>query len=151
MIAGVDASTGLAELVRTASQPLRIVAHGTWQDAGRPCDASAMRLDVGGYRGIVEYEPGDLTLTCAAGTSLREIDEATHENRQFLALDPFGSPDGSLGATVATASVGPLSHGFGAVRDNVLGLEFVTGDGVVARGGGRVVKNVAGFDLVRLL
>src|SRR5205823_7546559 len=68
-----------------------------------------------------------------------------------LALDPLGAPDGSLGATVASASAGPLAHAFGTPRDNVLGLTFIDGTGAVVRAGGRVVKNVAGFDLVRLL
>ena len=63
---------------------------------------------------------------------------------------PFGGDDGSIGATVATASSGPLATAFGTPRDHLLGIEFVTGTGDVVRGGGRVVKNVAGFDLVRL-
>ncbi|HEY9429188.1 MAG TPA: FAD-binding oxidoreductase, partial [Gemmatimonadaceae bacterium] len=68
----------------------------------------------------------------------------------WLALDPFGGSASTLGATIATASAGPLAHAFGTPRDNVLGLEAVTGDGEVVRTGGRVVKNVAGFDLTRL-
>ena len=73
------------------------------------------------------------------------------QHGQWLALDPYGSDDGTLGATIATASAGPLRTSFGAPRDLVLGLEFVTGAGAIVRGGGRVVKNVAGFDLTRLL
>jgi glycolate oxidase FAD binding subunit len=99
----------------------------------------------------VEYTPGDLTLTARAGTTLAEIDRVTRAERQWLAIDPFGGAGATIGATVATASAGPLAHAFGLPRDNVLGLEFVTGTGVVVRGGGRVVKNVAGFDLTRLL
>jgi glycolate oxidase FAD binding subunit len=68
-----------------------------------------------------------------------------------LALDPHGRDAGTIGATAATASAGPLATSFGTPRDLVLGIEFVTGAGVVARAGGRVVKNVAGFDLTRLL
>ena len=101
--------------------------------------------------GIVEYVPGDLTLTALAGTPLDAIERATAAERQWLPLDPVGAPGGTIGATVVTASAGPLAHAFGTPRDNVLGLEFVTGAGAVVRGGGRVVKNVAGFDLVRLL
>lgn len=132
------------------STSLRIVGGGSWLAAGRPVGESE-RLHLGGLRGILEYEPGDLTLTAAAGTTLAEIEEATRANGQFLALDPFGAPEGTIGATVATASYGPLSHAFGGPRDATIGLAFVIPDGGTIHAGGRVVKNVAGFDLVRLL
>jgi glycolate oxidase FAD binding subunit len=128
---------------------LRIVGGGTWLDAGRPVRASES-LSTREYAGISEYVPGDLTLTARAGTTLAEIRDATAEHGQWLALDPYGSNDGTLGATIATGSAGPLRTFFGSPRDLLLGVEFVTGAGVVARGGGRVVKNVAGFDLSRL-
>lgn len=130
--------------------PLRVVGAGTWLDAGRPVDATAESLSTRGLSGITEYVPGDLTMTARAGTTLAEIRDAAAANGQWLALDPCGSDDGTLGATVATGSAGPLRTFFGVPRDLVLGVEFVTGAGVVARGGGRVVKNVAGFDLSRL-
>ena len=133
----------------TARRALRIAGTGTWLDAGREV-RGATPLSLAKLRGIVDYVPGDLTLTALAGTPLDEIERATAGERQWLALDPMGG-GGTLGATIATASAGPLAHFFGAPRDNVLGLAFVTGDGALARGGGRVVKNVAGFDLVRLL
>jgi glycolate oxidase FAD binding subunit len=107
-------------------------------------------MDLGALSGIVDYVPGDLTLTALAGTPLAEIAAITAAERQWLALDPFGDDAGSLGATVATASAGPLAHAFGTPRDAVLGVEVVTGTGALVRGGGRVVKNVAGFDLTRL-
>jgi glycolate dehydrogenase FAD-binding subunit len=130
--------------------PLRIAGAGTWLDAGRPVAATHRRLALAELAGIIDYEPGDLTLTAYAGTTLGEIAAVTAAERQWLALDPPGLPAGTLGATVATASAGPLSHAFGLPRDAVLGVEAVTGDGRVIRGGGRVVKNVAGFDLTRL-
>jgi len=102
-------------------------------------------------RGVVSYVPGDLTLTVRAGTSLSEIEHVTREHEQWLPLDPYGTSDGTIGATLATASAGPLSSSFGLPRDFLLGLEFVNGRGEVIRGGGKVVKNVAGFDLSRLL
>jgi glycolate oxidase FAD binding subunit len=101
--------------------------------------------------GVVSYVPGDLTLTVRAGTPLSEIDRVTRERGQWLPLDPYGSADGTIGATLATASAGPLASSFGLPRDLLLGLEFINGRGDVVRGGGRVVKNVAGFDLSRLL
>ena len=130
--------------------PLRIAGRGGWLDAGRPVQSSRT-LSLAGLAGIVDYVPGDLTLTARAGTPLAEIERLTAAEGQWLTLDPFGDPAGTLGATVATASAGPLAHLFGTPRDLVLGLEFVDGRGEIARGGGRVVKNVAGFDLTRLL
>jgi glycolate oxidase FAD binding subunit len=142
----------LCEVVRTArasSTPLRISGGGSWLDAGRPVHAPAT-VDLSTMRGITEYNPGDLTLTARAGTTLAEIEAATRPHGQWLPLDPVGDQRGTLGATLATASGGALAASIGAPRDLALGLELVTGDGAIIRAGGRVVKNVAGFDLVRL-
>lgn len=148
------AAIELRDRVREAAthpRALRVAAGGSWLDANRPVHAEAT-LDVSGHAGIVEYEPGDLTLTARAGTTLDEITRATAAHGQWLSLDPYGdSSRATLGATVATASYGPLAHSFGTPRDMTLGVEFVTGSGEIVRGGGRVVKNVAGFDLTRLV
>ena len=131
-------------------RPLRIAAAGGWLDAGRPVRAE-QQLSLRDESGVRAYVPADLTITVGAGTSLSEIQAATGENNQWLPLDPYGSAGGSIGATIATASAGPLSSNFGLPRDLVLGLEFVNGRGEIVRAGGKVVKNVAGFDLSRLL
>jgi glycolate oxidase FAD binding subunit len=107
-------------------------------------------LSLAGDDAVIDYVPGDLTITARAGITLRALDAITRAEKQCLAVDPYGAEGGTLGATLATASYGPLAHAFGTPRDNVLGVELVTGEGAVARGGGRVVKNVAGFDLTRL-
>lgn len=143
----------IQEAVREAGAaraPLRIAGRSHWLSAGRPVTASD-RISVADHSGVVDYVPGDLTITVRAGTTLADIARVTGEQGQWLPLDPFGSADGTIGATVATGSSGPLAHGFGTARDLVLGVEIVTGDAKVVRGGGRVVKNVAGFDLVRLV
>jgi glycolate oxidase FAD binding subunit len=148
-----DSTDALASIVADAHHagtPLRLVGAGGWLDAGPPVHDDH-RVSLRAIDGIVEYEPGDLTITVRAGTPLRVIDDATRPHGQWLALDPAGSPDGTIGATVATASWGPLAHAHGTPRDLVLGLQAVLGTGEVIRAGGRVVKNVAGFDLVRLL
>src|SRR5688500_1008999 len=131
------------------AEPLRIGGRGTWLRAGHPVQATRI-LDVSGLSGITEYVPGDLTLTARAGTTLAEIADATAAHGQWLPLDPFGDRHGTLGATLATASAGPLGGSLGLPRDLTVGVSFVTGTGNIVRGGGRVVKNVAGFDLVRL-
>jgi glycolate oxidase FAD binding subunit len=135
-----------AVLDRTA---IRIEGRMTWPYGGRPVQAPRT-VSLTKMTGIVEYEPGDLTLTARAGTTLGEIAAATRPHRQWLTLDPPEALDGSIGGTVATASAGPLAHAFGLPRDIVLGVEVATGEGALVRGGGRVVKNVAGFDLARL-
>src|SRR5689334_19753034 len=131
---------GLVREAIARRSPVRIISRGTWLQAGRPVrHAESIVLD--GLSGIVDYTPGDLTLTARAGTTLAEIDEVTRAHGQWLTLDPFGSESATLGATIATGSYGPLAHHFGAPRDVVLGAEFVTGTGALVRGGGRVVKN----------
>jgi glycolate oxidase FAD binding subunit len=141
------------EVVRDAFEtttPLRISGRAHWIDAGRPVPAKKI-LSLAPHSGVIDYVPGDLTITVRGGTTLREIEKTVRAEGQWFPLDPPGSEDGTIGATVATGSYGPLAHGFGRARDLVLGVEFVTGDGRAVRGGGRVVKNVAGFDLVRLI
>jgi glycolate oxidase FAD binding subunit len=133
----------------TTSEPLRIIGRATWLRAGHPVQATRV-LDVSGLSGITEYVPGDLTLTANAGTTLAEIADATAAHGQWLSVDPFGDPNGTLGATLATASAGPVAGRVGLPRDMTVGLSYVSGTGDVIHGGGRVVKNVAGFDLVRL-
>lgn len=147
----------LAALVRDArraGRALRIIGAGGW--SGPLAPASRVRADadvvsVRGLAGIVSYVPGDLTLTVRAGTSLAELDAAAREHGQWCPLLPWGDDSGTVGATFATATAGPLGPALGRPRDLALGVEFVDGEGVVARGGGRVVKNVAGFDLTRLM
>src|SRR5688500_6843634 len=114
--------------------PVRIVGAGRWLDAGRPVTEGARPLSLAADAGITDYVPGDLTLTARSGTSLAAIAQTTAPEGQRLALDPFGQDSGTIGATVATGSSGPLAHLFGGPRDKVFGLEFVTGAGTIARG-----------------
>ena len=146
-------ATEIQEVVKEAietSTPLRVAGRSHWISAGRPVAAQKI-LTLAAYSGVVDYVPGDLTITLKAGTTLRELERITGEQGQWFPLDPHGNEDGTIGATIATGSFGPLAHSFGRARDLVLGVEFVAGDGRIVRGGGRVVKNVAGFDLTRLV
>jgi glycolate oxidase FAD binding subunit len=101
-------------------------------------------------RGVSAYEPADLTLVAGAGTTLSELDAVTGPRGQWLPLDPPGGGSVTLGGVVSTGLAGPLGTAFGRPRDQVLGLTLVDGEGRILPLGGRVVKNVAGFDLVRL-
>ncbi|MBT8395691.1 MAG: FAD-binding oxidoreductase [Gemmatimonadetes bacterium] len=122
---------------------------GRWLNGGGPSEADLV-VSTRRMTQVREYEPADLTFTAGSGLSLKELHEQTDPHGQWLPLDPPGSHSGSLGAAVALGMAGPLRHLYGTPRDHVLGLTMVAGDGRVLRWGGRVVKNVAGFDLTRL-
>ncbi|HUP90007.1 MAG TPA: FAD-binding oxidoreductase [Longimicrobiales bacterium] len=100
---------------------------------------------------IAEYEPADLVIAVGSGATLGQIGSAVAPNNQFLALDPPVADRATVGGITAAASAGPLRFAHGTPRDQVLGLEVVTGDGRILSFGGRVVKNVAGYDVVRLM
>jgi len=99
--------------------------------------------------GIEIYEAADLTVTAGAGTPVSVVDAALRENRQWAPFDPPHFLARSLGGLAADAAHGPLWMGYGELRNHVLGMTVVTGDGRILRLGGRVVKNVAGFDLLK--
>jgi len=105
-------------------------------------------------RGIIEHKPGDFTISVRAGTPLDEVQEALAPHRQWLAVDrPWGSQRrgaGSLGGLVARGLAGGYRQRYLAVRDQLIGLSLLRADGTAAKAGGRVVKNVAGYDLMRL-
>jgi glycolate oxidase FAD binding subunit len=98
--------------------------------------------------GIVEYEPGDLTVIVEASVRLSELDGALERHGQRLSLDPPGDP--TLGECLLEDLSGPLRHRFGTMRDLILGVSVVLPDGLRANAGGKVVKNVAGYDLGKL-
>jgi glycolate dehydrogenase FAD-binding subunit len=106
-------------------------------------------LRADGMTRILEHDPGDLTCTVEAGVRLSELRAALAVTGQRLSLDPPGDP--TVGALLARNVSGPLRHRFGAPRDLVLGATLVLGDGTIANAGGKVVKNVAGYDLARLV
>jgi glycolate oxidase FAD binding subunit len=106
-------------------------------------------LATDGLDRILEHEAGDLTCTVEAGLRLSMLNEALGRHGQRLSLDPPGDP--TIGALLATNASGPLRHRFGAPRDLVLGVTLVLADGTIASAGGKVVKNVAGYDLGRLV
>ena len=106
-------------------------------------------LTTDGLDRILEHEPGDLTCVVEAGIRLSVLQAALAGHGQRLALDPPGDP--TIGACLAANLSGPLRHRFGAPRDLVLGVTLVLPDGTVASSGGKVVKNVAGYDLARAI
>lgn len=113
---------------------------------------AVVRLDLTGLTGILEYEPGEYTFTALAGTTLREIGDALARHGQYLPFDPpLLDAGATLGGTVAAGLSGSGRRRYGGVSDFLIGVRFVDGTGRVVRGGGKVVKNAAGFDLPKLM
>lgn len=131
-------------------QPLRIAGHGS-KTAYLPASRHE-KLEVGSYTGIIDYAPHERVISARAGTSLGEIDTLLRRQRQMLACEP-PTFDGraSLGGALAAGWSGPRRPWAGALRDQVLGVSVVNGKGELLRFGGRVIKNVAGFDCSRLM
>lgn len=109
-------------------------------------------LDTRAYHGIIAYEPTELVITARCGTPLQEIENLLHQHRQMLAFEPphFGA-GATLGGMVAAGLSGPRRANVGAVRDYVLGVKLMNGTGECLQFGGQVMKNVAGFDVARLM
>ena len=126
---------------------IRIEGHGTWMPSDAPAD---LALSTRRLNRVLEVAPADLVATAEAGVAMAALDRALADRGAWLPLDPPGHPERSIGSVIATGTAGPLRHGHGPVRDHILGGTIVTGDGRVITAGGRVVKNVAGYDLTRL-
>ncbi len=144
-----------AELLRGLSGDGRTVrprGGGTklsWGGAGEPV---AVELETGAMNRILEHNEGDLTAVLEPGVSLADAQAAFGAKQQMLALDPpLGAGDAAtVGGLVATADSGPLRHRYGGVRDLVVGINLALADGTLAKAGGKVIKNVAGYDLAKL-
>ncbi len=144
----------VAEILSLSSEEgWRCVAggRGSWLHGGQPPQGVDVVLSAERMNDISAYEPADLFIEAQAGAGMDALKLRTSECRQWLALDPPGGERGTLGATLAVGTAGPLQASFGSPRDQVLGARLVTGDGRVLNLGGRVVKNVAGFDLLKLV
>lgn len=133
-----------------AGAPLRLRGGGSKDFYGGPLMGEV--LDVSGYRGVVDYEPTELVVTARAGTPLRELEDLLHARGQMLPFEPphFGER-ATLGGCVAAGLSGPRRATAGAVRDFVLGVRLLDGEGRDLRFGGQVMKNVAGYDISRFM
>ena len=145
-----DSIDGLAAALGLASEEnwrVRIEGGRTWMPDDAPAD---LAVSTECLNRIASVAPSDLVATVQAGATIRAVSERLAVHRTWLAIDPPGSPDRTLGSVLATGTAGGVRHRFGPVRDQVLGTTVVTGDGRVVRAGGIVVKNVAGFDLSKI-
>jgi glycolate oxidase FAD binding subunit len=143
----------LAESAETMAQAAReklrltFVGGGTTLGLGRAPTALDAAVRTERMARILDYAPSDMVLAAEAGTTLAQIQAATREHRQMLALDAPHPERATIGGLVATGAFGPRRARYGGVRDLIIGVALVRADGAVAHGGGKVVKNVAGFDL----
>ncbi|AGI23554.1 FAD linked oxidase domain-containing protein [Pseudomonas sp. ATCC 13867] len=147
-----DASSELLEQVNqalAAHTPLRIRGGDSKAFLGRP--VNGVELDMRPHSGIVSYDPTELVLTARAGTPLAEIEAALEAAGQMLPCEPPDHSGATFGGVVAAGLSGPRRPWSGSVRDYVLGTRLITGHGKLLRFGGEVMKNVAGYDLSRLL
>ena len=130
---------------------LRAQGGGTKPALSTPKEGEVL-LDLSRLRGLLAYEPEEFVFTAFAGTPIAEVEEALRAHGQYLPFDPpLAGKGATLGGTVAAGLSGPLRHRYGGLRDFLLGVRFVDGEGKVVRGGGKVVKNAAGFPFHRLM
>ena len=161
-----DHSAGFIEQIKAAAahqQRLQIKGHGSKAE-WLPLASGDDLLELSSHNGILQYEPEELVLTARSGTSLADIDAVLGERQQMIACEPpqllpgnvsqvngndaLGS--GTLGGAVACGLSGPGRPWLGAIRDAVLGVELINGEGEYLKFGGKVMKNVAGYDVSRL-
>jgi glycolate oxidase FAD binding subunit len=144
----------VAEILRFASaERLAVIPIGgrTHLHIGMPPHRYDLALDVSALNRVLAYEPHDLTLGVEPGITYTELDRSLREKGQFLPLAPPFAERATLGGIVAAAADTPVRYAHGTAKDLLLGAEFVTGEGVISKSGGRVVKNVTGYDLHKLL
>ena len=150
----IDRPEALQEAILEAvahARPLELVGAGTKRGYGLPV-AAQQTLSAAGLRGVVDYQPNELILVVRPGTPLAEVESTLAEAGQMLAFEPpTWDAAATIGGVVACNLSGPRRFKAGAARDHLLGFQAVTGRGEFIRGGGRVVKNVTGYDMSKLM
>ncbi len=152
----VEPSTAdqIAEILGWASSEgltVSVVGGGTKLTWGAPSGPVDLLLSTTRLRAVIDHRHGDLTTTVESGAPLSAVNKTLTGQRQWLPWDPPWADRATIGGIVATNDSGPRRHGYGSVRDSIIGLTIARIDGAVAKAGGIVVKNVAGYDLSRLL
>jgi glycolate oxidase FAD binding subunit len=142
--------SGILAAADAAGVPVIPWGGGTRISVGMPPPRPGLVLSLKRLDRLVEHEPGDLTATAEAGMTLGAFQEALGQRGQWLSLDPPNPREGTLGGILASNASGPRRHLYGTARDLLIGLTMVLADGSIVRGGGKVVKNVAGYDLPKL-
>lgn len=132
------------------SKSLNIQGGGTKRGCGGLNQSADILLSLSQYKGIVEHVVGDMTLTVWSGTNFKEVKDYLAQYNQKIPLDPFHPKSVTIGGVISSNDSGPKRLGYGSSRDTVIGLRVIYSDGKVIRTGGKVVKNVAGYDMNKL-
>jgi FAD/FMN-containing dehydrogenase len=143
----VESLAQVCHVAHAEGWKVRVEGEGSWLPPDAPAD---LAISTRALDNVLEVSASDLAATVQGGVRIDVLRRRLAEHELWLPLDPPGRPDRTIGSVLATATAGPLRLGQGQPRDYVLGCSVVTGDGRVVRAGGRVMKNVAGYDLTRL-
>ena len=146
-----DAVADALRRAADARQSIVIRGAGTKSGWGRPAGRVDAVLDMRALNRVLAHQHGDMTATVEAGATLRDVNRTLARHGQSLPLDPPHAGEATIGGILATNDSGPLRHRYGTPRDLVIGIRLATTDGVLAKAGGQVVKNVAGYDLSKLV
>jgi glycolate oxidase FAD binding subunit len=147
----LDESVEAMELAAREDMSVAIVGGSTQLGVGHPPKKLDAVIRTDKLARVIEYVPSDMVLSVEAGVTLAKVREVTRAHGQMLALDPPHPDRTTIGGMIATAAFGPSRVRYGAIRDLIIGVTLVRPDGIVAKGGGKVVKNVAGFDLPKVV
>jgi glycolate oxidase FAD binding subunit len=143
----------LAEAVKRAAaskEPMSATGGGTKLHIGNPLRSAPVVIHTDALSGVLEYEPDNLTVSALAGTRLGELQKVLRARRQFLPLDPPAAEAATLGGLLACNTSGPLRFRYGTIKDILLGIRILHADGTRTKAGGKLVKNVTGYDMCRL-
>lgn len=146
-----DEVVAVIKQAHAQQSPLYVVGGGTSQDHGLPATSPGTAIQLTELNRVIDYPARDMTITLESGVTMSELTRVLKEEGQELPLDASQAGAATIGGVIAANWNGPRRFGLGAVRDHVIGIEAVDGRGVVFHGGGRVVKNVAGYDFCKLL
>jgi glycolate oxidase FAD binding subunit len=141
---------GIVKEARAAKQGVYPVGGRTTLDVGLPPTKPGVALDTTAMNRVIDYPARDMTITAQAGITLAALQAELAKEGQWLPVDVPQPEKATLGGAIALNKSGPRRYGYGTLRDYVIGISFVTDDGVEVKAGGRVVKNVAGYDLMKL-
>jgi glycolate oxidase FAD binding subunit len=141
------------QVIDAIAQKQQLLIHGSNSKHFYGNEVSIDRtLDVSAHRGIISYEPTELVVTVRAGTPISELETLLAEHQQKLPFEPpIYSPNSTIGGAIAAGLAGPSRIFSGSVRDNILGVRIINGEGKILQFGGQVIKNVAGYDISRLM
>lgn len=142
--------SSILEYANTHKHSISIMGGGTKRGYGGLLEKADILLTLAHYTGIVEHNPGDMTVTVKSGTTFQAIQNYLAQYNQKIPLDPFHPIEATIGGIISANESGPKRLGYGAARDNVIGLHMFYPNGALIRSGGKVVKNVAGYDMNKI-